>query len=350
MAHSFTLAELVTLLNDAGLSVEIRGDTDYRVSDLRPLADAGAGDLSFLSSSAFARYLPESEAGAVLLQPAMADSEPGKAFSGNKLLTANPYAAYARLSGLFDRAPRREAGVHPRAVVASSAEIDPSASIGACAVIGEGVRVGPETIVGAGCYIGDRSVIGGYCNIAANVSIYHDVVIGERVTIHSNTVIGADGFGFANENGAWVKIHQLGGVIIGDDVEIGACTTVDRGALGDTVLQRGVIIDNHVQIAHNVSVGENTAMAAFVGVSGSTVIGKNCTFAGQVGVVGHINICDNVHVSGDTVVSKSITEPGSYSSGTRISKTAQWRKNAARFNQLDEMAQRLKNLEKKLGE
>ncbi len=344
MARRFTLAEIENFLNSADLKTELKGDGECSITGLQSLIDAGAGELSFLSDKSFAKYLEDCRASAVILQPAMADR-----FHGNKLITANPYAAYARVSALFDPLPKAAAGIHPSAVVAETAEVDPSASIGPAAVIGDQAVIGASTSIAAGCFVGDRSVIGANSNIAANVSIYHDVVIGDRATIHSNSVIGADGFGFANDQGRWIKIHQLGGVTIGDDVEIGACSTVDRGALGDTVLENGVIIDNHVQIAHNVRVGENTAMAAFVGISGSTRIGKNCTFAGQAGVVGHIDICDGVHITGRTVVSKSITEPGSYSSGTRISKTSLWRKNAARFNQLEEMAQRLKTLEKKLG-
>lgn len=345
MARGITLAELAAFLTDKGIEVELQGDRTCVVQGLQSLTDASEGDLSFLSSKHFFKYLAGCRASAVMLQP-----ESAAGFVGNKLLMRNPYAAYAHVSSLFARAPQQAPGIHPSAVVADSADIHVTASIGPHTVVGESVSIGPGTVIGAGCYIGDRSTIGSDGRIAANVSIYHDVSIGDQVIVHSNAVLGADGFGFANEGGAWIKIHQLGGVSIGDRVEIGACTTVDRGALGNTILEDGVKLDNHVQIAHNVRVGENTAMAAFVGVSGSTVIGRNCTFAGQVGIVGHITICDGVHVTGATVVSKSITEPGSYSSGTRISKTTQWRKNAARFTQLEELAQRLKAVEKKLGD
>ena len=186
------------------------------------------------------------------------------------------------------------------------------------------------------------------CQVAANTTIYHSVSIGNGVIIHSGSVIGADGFGFAPEQGHWVKIYQLGGVEIGNDVEIGACTTIDRGALGNTVIADGVKIDNHVMIAHNVQIGENTAMAAFTGISGSTAIGKNCTWAGRSGSVGHLDIGDNIHVAGTTVMTKSVSEPGAYGAGTPTSPIREWRKNAARFNQLDDMSKRLRRIEKQL--
>ncbi|KKK52337.1 hypothetical protein LCGC14_3105920, partial [marine sediment metagenome] len=239
-------------------------------------------------------------------------------------------------------------GVHPSAVVAASAQIGGGTSIGPNAVLGEDVVIGANSRIGAGVSISDGTVIGDNCRISANVSIYHGVTIGSQVTIHSGAVIGADGFGFAHSEGRWVKIYQLGGVVIGNRVEIGACTTIDRGALEDTVIEDGVILDNHVQIAHNVRIGENTAMAGCSGVSGSTVIGKNCIFAGQSGVVGHVTLCDGVHLTGGTIVTKSLTEPGSYSSGTAFSKSEDWRKNAVRFNQLDDLARRVRQLEKKL--
>ncbi|MEH6617292.1 MAG: UDP-3-O-(3-hydroxymyristoyl)glucosamine N-acyltransferase, partial [Porticoccus sp.] len=291
----------------------------------------------------YRQYLAETVAGAVIL-----DVDSASEYPGNRLVMDNPYLGYALASAMFDTSPVPQLGIHPSAVAASSTRIGDNVAVGPNAVLGENVVIGAGSRIGAGVVIGDGSVIGDNCRISANVSIYHGVTIGDQVTIHSGAVIGADGFGFAHSQGRWVKIYQLGGVVIGSRVEIGACTTIDRGALDDTVIEDGVILDNHVQIAHNVHVGENTAMAGCSGISGSTVVGKNCIFAGQSGVVGHVTLCDGVHLTGGTIVTKSLTEPGSYSSGTAFSKSDDWRKNAVRFNQLDDLVRRVRQLEKKL--
>ena len=325
------------------IGADMCGDNDFRISGINTLRLASANELAFLANSAYRQDLERTKAGVVILSSEMAEC-----YSGQMLIVANPYLGYALATALFDRAPVAAVGIHPRAVVADCANIDPSASIGPLAVIGEGVKIGANTRIGAGTIIDNNVAIGENCRIAANVSIYHSVVLGNFVTVHSGAVIGADGFGFAQHQGRWIKIHQLGGVVIGNNVEIGACTTIDRGALADTVIKDGVIVDNHVQIAHNVQVGENTAMAAFTGISGSTTIGKNCTFAGRAGCVGHITLCDGSHLTGGTILTKSLLEPGSYSSGTMFSKTREWKKNAVRFNQLDDLAQRVRKLEKKL--
>lgn len=324
----------------AHIGAELRGQSDVLIHRLNTLQDAGPGELAFLANKAYRNLLASSRASALILSPADAEG-----FSGNALVHDNPYACYARASALFDAAPRPGQGIHPTAVVDASAQIAESASIGPHAVIGAGVTVGERVQIGAGSSIGEDSVLGDDTRIAANVSIYHAVSIGKQTTIHSGSVIGADGFGFANERGQWVKIHQLGGVQIGDRVEIGACTTIDRGALGNTIIEDGVILDNHVQIAHNVRLGENTAMAAYSGIAGSTSVGKNCIFAGQAGAVGHVTIGDNVQAMARCTLSKSVSEPGSYSSGLLMYETPKWRKNAVRFGQLNDMAQRLKKLE-----
>ncbi len=266
---------------------------------------------------------------------------------GNKLIVDNPYLSYALLTALFDPAPSVAVGVHESAVIDASAELGSDVCIGANVTIGAGVSIASGTQIGSGCQIGDHCQIGENSCLQANVTLYHGVSVGNRVTLHSGCVIGADGFGFAPSADGWVKIHQIGGVVIGDDVEIGACTTVDRGALDDTVIGRGVIIDNQVQIAHNVQIGENTAIAGCTGIAGSTQIGRNCTIAGAVSIVGHLTIADGVHISVNTLVNKSITQAGSYSSGTVASATKVWRRNAVRFGQLDQMAQRLSELEKR---
>ena len=314
-----------------------------QITGLATLQEAGPGQLSFLANPQYRKYLDNCQAGAVLLKAADAES-----FAGNALIVADPYQAYARISHLFDPKPKAVAGIHPSAVVAEDAQVDASASIGPFAVIESGARIEADVCIGAHCFIGARCVVGEGGWLAPRVTLYHDVVIGKRVVIQSGAVIGGEGFGFANEKGIWRKIAQIGGVTIGDDVEIGVNTAVDRGALSDTRIGDGVKLDNQIQIAHNVQIGDHTAMAACVGISGSTRIGKHCMLAGGVGLVGHIDICDNVFVSGMTMVTRSITEPGSYSSGTAMQPLADWRKSAARIRQLDDMAKRLQQLEKRV--
>ena len=309
MPHRYRLSELATLLD-----AELRGDANCEIDSLATLQDAVPGQIAFLANKAYQRFLSSTNASAVILNPEFADQ-----YEGNALLLENPYLGYARLSKLLDNAPQVTEGVHPSATVADTAQLHPSVAVAANAVIGEQVQIGAGSVIGAGSYIGDNTVLGEHCQVAANATIYHGISIGNNVIIHSGSVIGADGFGFAPDGEQWVKIHQLGGVVIGNWVEIGACTTIDRGALGDTVIADGVKIDNHVMIAHNVQIGENTAMAAFTGISGSTTIGKNCTWAGRSGSVGHIDIGDGVHVAGTTVMMKSVSEPGAYGAGTPTS-------------------------------
>ena len=325
------------------LGATIKGPEALQITGLATLQEAGPGQLSFLANPQYRKYLDNCQAGAVLLKAADAEN-----FAGNALIVADPYQAYARISHLFDPKPKAVAGIHPSAVVAEDAQVDASASIGAFAVIESGARIGADVSIGAHCFIGARCVVGEGGWLAPRVTLYHDVTIGKRVVIQSGAVIGGEGFGFANEKGIWRKIAQIGGVTIGDDVEIGVNTAVDRGALSDTRIGDGVKLDNQIQIAHNVQIGDHTAMAACVGISGSTRIGKHCMLAGGVGLVGHIDICDNVFVSGMTMVTRSITEPGSYSSGTAMQPLADWRKSAARIRQLDDMAKRLQQLEKRV--
>ncbi|MFZ3204025.1 MAG: UDP-3-O-(3-hydroxymyristoyl)glucosamine N-acyltransferase [Pseudomonas sp.] len=338
-APVFTLAQLATRLG-----ATLRGAADKAISGLATLQEAGPDQLSFLANPQYRKYLPDCRAGAVLLTAADAEN-----YSGNALVVANPYLAYAQLSHLFDRKPQAVAGVHASAWVADDAQVDASASIGAYAVIERGAQIGAGVTIGAHCVIGARSVVGEGGWLAPRVTLYHDVRIGKRVVIQSGAVIGGEGFGFANEKGVWQKIAQIGGVVIGDDVEIGANTTIDRGALADTLIGNGVKLDNQIMIAHNVQIGDNTAMAGCAGISGSTKIGKNCMIAGGVGMVGHIEVCDGVFVTGMTMVTRSITEPGSYSSGTAMQPAGEWRKSAARIRQLDDMARRLQQLEKQLA-
>ncbi|MGB5097365.1 MAG: UDP-3-O-(3-hydroxymyristoyl)glucosamine N-acyltransferase [Porticoccaceae bacterium] len=329
----------------AYIGATVRGDPTLRVYRLNTLKDASAGELSFFANSMYHEQLAQTRAAAVILSAADAGH-----FAGDALIADDAYVAYARATALFVATPRGESGVHPSAVIHPAATVAASAAIGAHVTIGAGALIGERVVLGPGTSVGTDSVIGPDCRIAANVTIYHNVRIGERVVIHSGAVLGADGFGFANDGERWVKIHQLGGVVIGDGVEIGACTTIDRGALGDTVIEAGVILDNHVQIGHNVRLGENTAMAAYAAIAGSTTVGKNCIFAGQSGAVGHVSICDNVIAHARCTLSKSITRPGAYSADLLMDETPQWRRNAARFRHLDEIARRLKKLENKISD
>jgi UDP-3-O-[3-hydroxymyristoyl] glucosamine N-acyltransferase len=327
------------------LGATLRGDPEKEITGLATLQEAGPAQLSFLANPQYRKYLAASQAAALLLKAADADG-----FTGDALIVADPYLAYARISHLFDPKPKASVGIHPTAVVAEDAVVDPAASIGAFAVIESAARIAAGVTVGAHCFVGARSEIGEDGWLAPRVTLYHDVRIGKRVVIQSGAVLGGEGFGFANEKGVWQKIAQIGGVLVGDDVEIGVNTAIDRGALADTVIGNGVKLDNQIQIAHNVQVGDHTAMAACVGISGSTKIGKHCMLAGGVGLVGHIDICDNVFLTGMTMVTHSITEPGSYSSGTAMQPAAEWRKSAARIRQLDDIARRLRQLEKRVGD
>ena len=335
---AFTLAQLADLLD-----ARLQGDGSKVIHGLAALQQAGPTDLSFLANRQYRKQLAVTQAGAVLLTEADAADHAGPA-----LVVPDPYLAYAQLSHQFDRKPRGRPGIHPTAVIAKSAHIDPTASVGPGVVVEADAVIGAGVTLGAHCFVGERSKVGAGSWLAPRVTLYHDVRMGERAVIQSGAVIGGEGFGFANSGGRWNKIAQIGGVLIGDDVEIGANTTVDRGALSDTVLENGVKLDNQIQIAHNVHIGEHTAMAACVGISGSTRIGRHCMIAGGVGMVGHIEICDNVFVSGMTMVTRSITEPGAYSSGTAMQTAGEWKKSAARFRQLDTLAKRVQQMEKQM--
>jgi UDP-3-O-[3-hydroxymyristoyl] glucosamine N-acyltransferase len=338
--RQYTLAELAELLD-----VECVGDAEVLISGLATLASASSGQLSFLANPKYQKALETTAAEAVIIAPNMVALCPA-----NCLVSANPYLTYARASQLFAPASTAGPSIHASAVISDSASIDTSVTIGAHVSIGDRVVIGADTVISSGCVIGANTVIGEGVLLYANISLYHNISIGDRVIIHSGAVIGSDGFGFApssdKQKGGWVKIAQLGGVKIGNDVEIGAGCTIDRGALDDTLIGDRVIIDNQVQIAHNVELGENTGIAGCSAIAGSTKIGKNCTIAGAVGIVGHLTITDNVHITAGSLVTKSIDKAGSYSSGTSMQNTKAWRRNAVRFSQLDIMAKRLSDIEK----
>ncbi|RRJ85100.1 UDP-3-O-(3-hydroxymyristoyl)glucosamine N-acyltransferase [Aestuariirhabdus litorea] len=334
--NSYSLEELAS-----HIGAEVKGDTQYRISGIATLQSAQSDQLSFLANPAYARYLATTEAGAVLLNPKGAEQ-----FSGNALIMANPYLGYAMLSHLFDPCPKAEAGVHPSAVVHPSAEVDSSAAIGARVVVEANARIEAGVRLDAGVVVGADSTVGENSHLFPNVVVYHGVSIGKRCIIQGGAVIGGDGFGLAPGPGGWHKIAQIGGVVIGDDVEIGSNTTIDRGALDNTVICAGAKLDNLIQIAHNVVIGEGTAIASCVGISGSTKIGKGCIIAGQAGFAGHLTIADNVQILGQGMVSRSISEPGVYASGAgSVMPAREWRKQAVRFRQLDDMARQLRRLD-----
>ncbi len=320
---------------------ELIGDPDATVSQVASLRNASPESLSFLASSSYISQLPATKAAAVVLRAESAGACPVAAF-----ISDNPYATYARMAALVCPEPLFAPGVHATAVVADSATIADSAHIAATAVIGERTVIGEHTVVGPGTVIGPDCDIGENCRLVANVTLVQDVRIGARGIFHPGVVIGADGFGNAMTADGWVKVPQLGGVQIGNDVEIGANTTVDRGAIGDTVIDDGVRIDNLCMIGHNVRVGEHTAMAATTAIAGSTVIGKRCLFAGRSGAVGHINICDDVTVAGQSFISKDVTEPGIYAASFPADKARSWAKQLARFRRLGNLIERVKKLEK----
>lgn len=335
---SYSLAYLAQYLQ-----AELRGDPDYEIGSLATLQSAGDQQLSFIANPAYLKHLATTQAGALILR-----DEFSAQYQGHQLVVANPYLAYAKLSALFD--PQAQAvqhgNVHSSLVMGDGCELGEGVSIAANVVLGRNVVLGDGVVIGPGCVIGDDCHLGAGTRLAANVTLYYGVSVGRECVLHAGCVLGADGFGFAPSAEGWVKIHQLGGVVIGNRVEIGASTCIDRGALDDTRIDDGVIIDNLVQIAHNVQIGKNTAIAGHTAIAGSTRIGANCTIAGAVGIVGHLNIVDGVHVTAMTLVTHSIDQPGSYSSGTPMSQTREWRKNAARFRQLNGLADRLINLER----
>ncbi|MEK7259074.1 MAG: UDP-3-O-(3-hydroxymyristoyl)glucosamine N-acyltransferase [Pseudomonadota bacterium] len=332
----YSLGELAELLE-----VELRGDSSLRVDGLATLKSAVPGKLSFLSNPRYVNQLASCKASAVIIDPELAS-----ACQSAQLVSSSPYVTYARASQLFLKDESAAAGVHPSANVHPSAVLGEHVSIGSHVVVEANAEIGEGAVIGAGSYVGARSRIGKHSRLFPNVTVYHDVSIGERAVIHSSVVVGADGFGFAFDGRRSIKIAQLGGVQIGDDVEIGAGSTIDRGALDDTVISSGVKIDNQVQIAHNCVIGEHTIICGCSAIAGSTTIGRYCTIGGAVGIIGHLQIADKVMISAMSLVSQSIAEPGIYSSGTGLLESKEWKRNIVRFRQLDDMAKRLRELEK----
>ena len=320
---------------------ELIGDPDTVVSDVASLHNAGPESLSFLSNSSYKKQLPTTKAAAVILRPDDAVDSPVAS-----LLSDDPYAMYARMAAIVRPPPALEPGVHASAVVAESARVATSAQLGPAVVIGERTQIGENVYVGPGTVIGPDCVIGDDCSFIANVTLVRQVKIGARGRFHPGVVLGADGFGNAMTPDGWIKVPQAGGVRIGRDVEIGANTTVDCGAIDDTVIEDGVRIDNLCMIAHNVHIGEHTAMAGMTGIAGSTRIGKRCMFSGASGTVGHITVCDDVIIAAETVLTKDVTQPGTYSAFFPAQPARIWAKQLARFRRLDTLIERVKKLEK----
>jgi len=334
----YTLGELAQ-----HVSGTVKGDATYEIEGVGTLHNADSSQISFLTNPQYRKQLAFSKAGAVIMSASDAEN-----CSLNIIISNNPYAAYAKIAALLSPVEKFTAGIHPSAHIATDTNISTSASIAAGVVIESGVSLADSVRIGPGCVLQKNVKIGANSVLTANVTVVHDCEIGERNIIHPGVVIGADGFGQALENGNWIKVPQLGRVVIGDDVEIGANTTIDRGAIEDTVIEDNVKLDNQIQIAHNVKIGAHTAIAGCTAIAGSTNIGKHCRIAGMVGIVGHLEIADNVTVTAKSLVSGSIKKAGVYSAGTPLEPSQQWRKNTIRFKHLDDMAKRLNALEKQL--
>lgn len=338
--QTMTLQQLASVID-----ADVVGDGEQTITGVATLASATSGQIAFLANEKYRAQLDTTKASAVIVAPNV-ELPNGLA----ALVTKNPYAGFAKVAQQLDTTPTAATTIDSSAQIASSAKLGENVAVGPLAVISENVELGDNVQIGAGCYIGPGVKIGANSKLWQHVVIYHECMIGSDCLLHSGAVIGADGFGWANEHGKWIKIPQLGRVVIHDRVEIGANTTVDRGALDDTVISSGCIIDNQCQIAHNVFIDEDTAIAGCTVLAGSCRIGKRCLIGGATAINGHIEICDDVQISGFSMVIKAITEPGVYASGIPAAPHREWRRNGARYRQLDDLFQRVKKIEKKLNE
>lgn len=332
---SYRLADIAELLEG-----EVRGDDEACVSGVASIASAKAGEITFLVSGKYKKYLEGTKATAVILAQEYADE-----CRVNAIVVKNPEAAFAQWVEYSTQRRRPATGVHATAVLGEDCDIHSSVSIGANCVLGDRVKIAANTIIHPGVVIQSDCHIGESCEIRSNVTLCHDVRIGNRVVIHAGAVIGEDGFGFVSDDGVWKNIPQVGSVVIEDDVQIGANTTIDRGALDNTYIAKGVKIDNLVQVAHNVQIGENTIIAGCVGIAGSARIGKHCMIGGASSINGHIEVADGVMLAGTATVFKSLTEPGIYASGINVEPHIQWGRTIVRLKQIDQMAKRIKKLE-----
>ncbi|PID49543.1 MAG: UDP-3-O-(3-hydroxymyristoyl)glucosamine N-acyltransferase [Proteobacteria bacterium] len=340
MKQGWTLADL----SEATAS-SVQGNPERRIVNIAPIEQAQQDDISYIRDRQYARFLDQSEAGALILTPDLAEQ-----YQGDALINSNPYLTYARIVSLLYPPQWPKPGIHPSAVVAKTLTLGKGVHIGAHAVVEEGVTLADGVVIGAHCFIGRDSFIATKTVLYPHVSVGSATWIGQRAIIHSGAVLGADGFGFVPDQGAWYKIPQVGRVVLGDDVEIGANTTIDRAAMGETRLGNGVKLDNLIHIAHNVKIGDHTAIAACTGIAGSAQIGSHCQISGMCSIAGHLSIADRVTITATSFVINSITQPGVYSSGTTVEKHSLWRKNAVRFRQLDQLSRRVNALEKQLAE
>jgi UDP-3-O-[3-hydroxymyristoyl] glucosamine N-acyltransferase len=329
------------------LGGQLIGDADVEVLGIAPLSDANASHITFLSNPRFREQAAQTGAAALILSPAD-DAVVGATYAGTRIVVKNPYAYFAHAAQFFAalNAPVVPAGIHPTAYVDAGASVSATATIGPHVAIEAGAQVGDGCVIDAGCFIGRNAQVGANTHFYPRVTFLAECRIGERGIIHPGAVIGADGFGFANESGNWIKIPQTGAVRIGNDVEIGANTSIDRGALADTVIEDGVKLDNQIQIGHNCHIGAHTAIAGCVGVAGSAVIGKHCTFGGAAMILGHLTIADNVHISSGSLVSRSINEPGQYTGIYPLAKNTEWEKSAVIVRNLPSMREKIRELEK----
>lgn len=337
----YTLSELTR-----GLDVTIKGDPHCLITGVAVIEQAQPGHITFLTNSLYRKYLVSTQASAVILSEKEVDACPIYA-----VICANPHFVYAKVAEFFAFSSSPFSGIHPTAVIGEGCCIHPTASIGAHCTLGKQAILAEGAVIGPGCFIGEGSSIGEATQLDARVTIYNKVTIGKRTHIASGAVIGSDGFGFANQKDVWHKVPQLGGVKIGDDVDIGANTTIDCGAIDDTIIENGVKLDNLIQVGHNVKIGENTIIAGCTGIAGSAEIGKNCMIGGASMILGHITITDHVMITGNTGVTKSISAPGVYSSGViGVVTNQEFKKNNARFHRLENLVQRVKQLETSLQE
>lgn len=327
----------------ASLELDFRGDGDYQLSSVGTLASAEKDQISFLANSKYTDQLKSTQAGAVILSELDAEN-----YTGNVLIAPDAYVVFAKVAQLFTQKDKNPVTIHQQSAIDSSAELGSEVSIGAFSVIDSGCQIGNRCHISHNVTIAEGAILGDDCVIKSGVTIEAGCRLGNRVVIHPGAVIGADGFGLARDKTGWVKIPQTGVVIIGDDCEIGANTTVDCGAIENTILGKDVRLDNQIQIGHNVHIGDHTVIAGCTAVAGSTHIGKNCMIGGGVGIVGHITICDQVIVQAMSLVTHSIKKKGNYSAASPLQETKDWRKNAVRFRQLDKLARKVNQIEKKI--
>ncbi len=339
MSTAYSIADLAERFG-----LRVQGDGGVRIDGVATLANGGQGKLAFLANPRYRPMLASTPASAVVLRESDAAASPVAA-----LIADDPYAAFVKIASLFETRRALTPGVHPSASIDPSAKIDPTASIRPFVAVGARSSVGAGAVIGPGCVIGEDCHVGANSELVARVTLVVRVKLGQRVLVHPGAVLGADGFGLAMENGRWMKVPQLGGVSVGDDCEIGANTTIDRGAIDDTVLEEDVRLDNQIQIGHNVRIGAHTAMAGCAAVAGSATIGRYCLVGGAAGILGHLEICDRVMITAMSLVTHSIREPGEYSSGTPLMDNRSWRKNAARFKQLDQIARQVQARNKEHG-